>query len=138
MLFASTLFAQAIFSARYSAVHTTDCKRYEKFLYNSIHKLPTSIRFSPIKHAFVVTVDPFKFSSRQIEAAYELSYFPIRLPVSISNRCIFCGGILRGKIVFLLNCWISVRRRVKRDLFSPKCPWTRVSAPSNSTWSTFN
>jgi hypothetical protein len=40
---------------------------------NSIHKPPASIRFAPIKHALAVTVEPFKFSSRQGGVAYELS-----------------------------------------------------------------
>ena len=39
-----------------------------------IHKPPASIRFAPIKHALAVTVEPFKFSSRQGGVAYELSY----------------------------------------------------------------
>jgi len=39
----------------------------------SIHKPPASIRFAPIKHALAVTVEPFKFSSRQGGVAYELS-----------------------------------------------------------------
>ena len=39
-----------------------------------IHKSPASIRFAPIKHALAVTVEPFKFSSRQGGVAYELSY----------------------------------------------------------------
>ena len=30
--------------------------------------------------------------------------FPIRFPDSLSNKCIFCGGTIRGKIVFLLKC----------------------------------
>ena len=38
-----------------------------------IHKPPASIRFAPIKHALAVTVEPFKFSSRQGGVAYELS-----------------------------------------------------------------
>jgi hypothetical protein len=38
----------------------------------SIHKLPASITFAPMKHAPAVTVEPFKFSSRQDGAAYEL------------------------------------------------------------------
>jgi hypothetical protein len=41
--------------------------------FTSIHKPPASIRFAPIKHAFAVTVEPFKFSSRQGGGAYELS-----------------------------------------------------------------
>jgi DNA-binding XRE family transcriptional regulator len=39
----------------------------------SIHKPPASIEFAPIKHALAVTVEPFKFSSRYIGVAYELS-----------------------------------------------------------------
>jgi hypothetical protein len=38
-----------------------------------IHKPPASIRFASIKYASAVTVEPFKFSSRRIGAAYELS-----------------------------------------------------------------
>jgi hypothetical protein len=40
---------------------------------NSIHKPPASIRFTPIKHALAVTVEPFKFSPAK-PVAYELSY----------------------------------------------------------------
>jgi len=40
---------------------------------DSIHKRPASIRSAPIKHALAVTVEPFKFSSRQGGVAYELS-----------------------------------------------------------------
>jgi len=40
---------------------------------DSIHKPPASIRFAPIKHALAVTVELFKFSSRQGGVAYELS-----------------------------------------------------------------
>jgi hypothetical protein len=38
----------------------------------SIHKLPASIRFAPIKYALAVTVEPFKFSPAE-PVAYELS-----------------------------------------------------------------
>ena len=37
------------------------------------HTSPASIRFAPIKQALAVTVEPFKFSSRQVGVAYELS-----------------------------------------------------------------
>jgi hypothetical protein len=43
---------------------------------DSIHKPPALIRFAPIKHALAVTVEPFKFSSRQGGVAYELSQGP--------------------------------------------------------------
>jgi len=46
----------------------------KKFFFISIHKPPASITFAPIKHALAVTVEPFKFSSRQGGVAYELSY----------------------------------------------------------------
>ena len=36
-----------------------------------IHKPPESIRFTPIKHALAVTVEPFKFSPAE-PVAYEL------------------------------------------------------------------
>ena len=42
----------------------------KKFI--SIHKLPASIRFAPIKYALTVTVEPFKFSPAE-PVAYELS-----------------------------------------------------------------
>jgi hypothetical protein len=37
----------------------------------SIHKPPASFRFTLVKHALAVTVEPFKFSSRQGGVAYE-------------------------------------------------------------------
>jgi hypothetical protein len=43
-----------------------------------IHKSPASIRFAPIKYALAVTVEPFKFSSRQGGVGYELSYRPAK------------------------------------------------------------
>ena len=46
----------------------------QKFFFISIHKPPASIRHASIKHALAVTVEPFKFSSRYIGVAYELSY----------------------------------------------------------------
>jgi hypothetical protein len=39
----------------------------------SIHKPPASIRFAPIKHTLAVTVESFKFSSRYVGVAYEMS-----------------------------------------------------------------
>jgi hypothetical protein len=45
----------------------------QKFFFISIHKPPASIIFAPIKHALAGTVEPFKFSSRQVGVAYELS-----------------------------------------------------------------
>jgi len=48
-------------------------KNMQKFCLISIHKLPASVTFAPIKHALAVTVEPFKFSSRQGGVAYELS-----------------------------------------------------------------
>ena len=42
----------------------------QKFFFISIHKLPASIEFAPIKHALVVTVEPFKFSPAE-PVAYE-------------------------------------------------------------------
>jgi len=39
----------------------------------SIHKLPASIKFAPLIHALAVTVEPRKFSSRQVGVAYKLS-----------------------------------------------------------------
>jgi hypothetical protein len=41
--------------------------------FNSIHKPPEWIKFAPNKYALAVTVEPFKFSSRQGGVAYELS-----------------------------------------------------------------
>ena len=49
----------------------------------SIHKPPASIRFALIKHALAVTVEPFKFSSRQIGVAYELSEYYFRDSISL-------------------------------------------------------
>jgi hypothetical protein len=48
-------------------------KNMQKFFFISIHKLPASIRFAPLIHALAVTVEPLKFSSRQVGVAYELS-----------------------------------------------------------------
>jgi hypothetical protein len=45
----------------------------QKFFFISIHKPPASITFTTMKHALAVTVEPFKFSSRQGGVAYELS-----------------------------------------------------------------
>jgi hypothetical protein len=50
-----------------------------------IHKPPASIRFAPIKHAHVVTVEPFKFSPAE-PVAYELSYRIILMNAGIKNR----------------------------------------------------
>jgi hypothetical protein len=44
-----------------------------KFFFISIHKPPAAIIFAPMKHARAVTVQPFKFSSRWVGTAYELS-----------------------------------------------------------------
>jgi hypothetical protein len=34
----------------------------QKFFFISIHKSPASIKFTPMKHALAVSVEPFKFS----------------------------------------------------------------------------
>jgi len=52
--------------------HTNKLKKKLQKKFISIHKLPASIRFAPIKHALAVTVEPFKFSSAE-PVAYELS-----------------------------------------------------------------
>ena len=44
---------------------------------DSIHKRPASIRFAPIKHAFAVTVEPFKFSPAE-PVAYELNALKVK------------------------------------------------------------
>ncbi len=45
----------------------------KKFFFISIYKPSASIRFAPIEHALVVTVEPFKFSPA-LPVAYELSH----------------------------------------------------------------
>jgi hypothetical protein len=68
------LFASVGFGAGCSAgVYQLTGTNKQKFFFISIHKPPASIRFAPIKHALSVTVEPFKFSSRQGGVAYELS-----------------------------------------------------------------
>ena len=73
---ASILFASASFGGGgcSSSAYQQIVKNMKKFFSISIHKPPASIRFAPIKHALAVTVEPFKFSSRQGGVAYELSY----------------------------------------------------------------
>jgi hypothetical protein len=46
---------------------------YLLILFISIHKPPTLIRFASIKQGLAVTVEAFKFSSRQGGVAYKLS-----------------------------------------------------------------
>ena len=60
---ASILFASAGFGAGCSAgVYQQIEKNTQKFFFISIHKPPASIRFTPMKHTLVVTVEPLKFS----------------------------------------------------------------------------
>jgi hypothetical protein len=75
------LFASVGFGAGCSAVvYQLTATNKKKFFFISIHKPPASIRFAPIKHALIVTVETFKFSSRQGGVAYELSWMdPIEL-----------------------------------------------------------
>jgi len=68
------LFASASFGGGYSAgAYQQIEKKYAKKIFISIHKPPASIRFAPIKHALVATVEPFKFSPAK-PVADELSY----------------------------------------------------------------
>jgi len=71
---ASILFASAILGGGCSAgVYQQIVKNMQKKKFISIHKPLVSIRFAPIEYALAVTVEPFKFSSRQGGVAYELS-----------------------------------------------------------------
>jgi len=58
----------------------------------SIHKPSASIRFAPIKQTLAVTVEPFKFSSRQGGVAYELSEMKIKFH-GVKMMESFCGHI---------------------------------------------
>jgi hypothetical protein len=69
------LFASASFGGGCSAGTYQQIVKNMKKKFISIHKPPASIRFAPITHALAVTVEPFKFSSRQGGVAYELSQF---------------------------------------------------------------
>jgi len=72
--FASILLVSASFGGvGSSCAYQQIVKNMQKFFFISIHKPPASNRFAPIKQALAVTVEPFKFSSRQIGVAYELS-----------------------------------------------------------------
>jgi hypothetical protein len=69
---ASILFASACFGGGcFAGVYQQTIKNLQKKII-SIHKPPASIRFAPIKHAFAVMVEPFKFSPAE-QVAYELS-----------------------------------------------------------------
>jgi len=71
---ASILFASAGFGAGcFARLGRQIVKNTQKFFFISIHKPPATVRFAPAKHALAVTVEPFKFSSRQGGVAYELS-----------------------------------------------------------------
>ena len=83
----------------------TTCKKYAKKNFISIHKPPASIRFAPLKHALAVTVEPFKFSSRQGGVAYELSYKEIdhRLDRLISSLGIAGQDLLSNHKPIIVN-----------------------------------
>jgi len=58
----SILFASAGFGGGCSAnVYQQIAENKQKFFFISIHKLPAPIKFTPMKHAFAVLVEPFKF-----------------------------------------------------------------------------
>jgi len=68
---ANILFASASFGGGWSAgAYQQIVKNMQKKII-SIHKPPASISFALTKHALAVTVEPFKFSSRQGGVAYE-------------------------------------------------------------------
>ena len=67
---------------------------------SSIHKPPASIRFAPIKHVLAVTVEPFKFSSRQGGVAYELGY-PRSIVCHLSSR--YAPGPVRYALCFRIR-----------------------------------
>jgi len=71
---AGILFASASFGSSWSAGAYQQIVKICKKKFILIHKPPAPIRFALIKHALAVSVEPFKFSSRQGGVAYELSY----------------------------------------------------------------